>query len=178
MRLPITLAIASLALASCGSSDDADTDGDGSVSSEEIKAATAKVKPLEAGQYKMNMELVELVDPTMSEQEIAQAKEFMGAMGGMAPPRCLNEEDAKKGMVGVAEQLQNGDCNVDSLTANADGMQAAMTCKAAGGDAKVSLASTSTGTASEMTMTAIEPSEQGEKKVTMKVSMTRTGDCT
>ena len=178
MRLALTLALASLALASCGSSDDADTDGDGAVSVDEVRAATAKITPLEAGQYKMTMELVELVDPSMSEQDIAQAKEFMGAMGGMAPPRCLTEEEASKGMVGVAEQMQSGDCTMDSLTSNADGMKADMTCKAATGDAKVSLASTFTGTSSEMTMTAIEPSEQGEKKVTMKVTMNRTGDCT
>ena len=178
MRHFFPVALAALALAACSSSDDADTDGDGEVSVDEIKAATAKVTPLEAGQYKMGMELVELVDPTMSAEEIGKAKEFMGAMAGMAPPRCLTEEEASKGMVGVAEQMQSGDCAMDSLTSNTEGMKAEMTCKAPAGDAKVSLASTSTGTSSEMTMTAIEPSEQGEKKVTMKVTMTRTGDCT
>ena len=180
MRNTLTLAIATIALAACGSSSDADTDGDGTVSADEVEAAAAKVKPLEAGEYKMNMELVELVDPSMSPEDIAKAKEFMNAMANAAPARCLSEEEASKGMIGIAEQLQNGDCTMDSLTSDADGMQAAMTCKAGGGDAKITIDSQSTGTASEMTMTAVEPVAGSEdtKRVTMKVGMTRTGDCT
>ena len=174
-----TVTCAAIALAACSSgSEEVDADGDGTVSSEEAAEAVAKVRPLEPGQYSMSMELIELTDPTMSEEEIAQAKQFFSSMSGMAPPRCLNEEEAKEGMMGVAETIQNGDCTIDSMTSDADGMQGEMTCKAENGEAKVTMQTTSTGTESEMTMNVVEPTADGEEKaVTMKVGMTRTGDC-
>ncbi|MXO47055.1 DUF3617 family protein [Erythrobacter vulgaris] len=174
-----TVTCAAIALAACSSgSDEVDADGDGTVSSEEAAEAVAKVRPLEPGQYSMSMELIELTDPTMSEEEIAQAKQFFSSMSGMAPPRCLNEEEAKEGMMGVAETIQNGDCTIDSMTSDADGMRGEMTCKAENGEAKVTMQTTSTGTESEMTMNVVEPTADGEEKaVTMKVGMTRTGDC-
>ena len=170
---------AALALAACSSgSDDVDADGDGTVSAEEATAAAAKVRPLEPGQYRMSMELLEITDPTMSDEEIAQARQFFAAMGGMAPPRCLSEEEANRGMAGVAEGLQNGNCTTDSLTANADGMKGEMTCKGENGPAKVTLDTTATGTESVMTMSVVEPTGQGsDKSMTMKIGMTRIGDC-
>ena len=179
LRFALT-ASAALALAACSSgSDEVDADGDGKVSSEEAKAAAGKVRPLQQGEYKMNMEIVDLVDPSMSEEEVAQAKQFFSSMSGMAPPRCLTQEEAEEGMMGVAETIQNGDCTVDNMTANEDGMQGEMTCKTASGNAKVTMDTTSTGTESQMSMNVVEPNaEGGEKRVTMKVGMTRTGDCT
>lgn len=176
----VTTACAALALAACSSGgDDVDADGDGKVSAEEAKTAAGKVRPLEPGEYKMNMELVEIDDPTMKPEEIEQAKKFFSSMSGMAPPRCLTQEEAEEGMMGVAETIQNGDCTVDSMTANEDGMQGEMTCKTESGNAKVTMDTTSTGTESQMTMNVVEPNaEGGEKRVTMKVGMTRTGDCT
>ncbi|MBX7540085.1 DUF3617 domain-containing protein [Qipengyuania sphaerica] len=175
----VTVAAAALALAACSSSDDVDADGDGTVSAEEAKNAAAKVRPLEPGEYKMSMELVEIVDPTMSEEEIAQARKFFSAMSGMAPAKCLSEEEASEGMTGIAEGLQKGDCTTDKLTANSDGMQGEMTCKGDNGPAKVTIDTTSTGTESMMTMSVTEPTGEGsDKKVTMKIGMTRTGDCT
>ena len=176
----VTTACAALALAACSSgSEDVDADGDGTVSAEEAEAAMAKVRPLEPGEYTMSMEIVELTDPTMSEEEVAQAKQFFSAMSGMAPPRCLSEEEAKEGMMGVAETIQNGDCTIDTLTSSEDGMEGAMTCKGENGNnAKVNMTTTSTGTESEMTMNVVEPTADGDRTVTMKVGMTRTGDCT
>lgn len=175
----VTTACAALALAACSSgSDDVDADGDGKVSAEEAETAMARVRPLEPGEYKMSMEIVDLVDPGMKEEEVAQAKQFFSAMSGMAPPRCLSEAEAKEGMMGVAETIQNGDCTIDTLTSNEDGMKGAMTCKGEnGGDAKVTMDTTSTGTKSEMTMNVVEPTPAGERSVTMKIGMTRTGDC-
>ena len=174
-----TITAATLVLAACSSgSDDVDADGDGTVSAEEAKTAAAKVRPLEPGEYKMSMELVDIVDPTLDEQEIAQARKFFSAMSGMAPAKCLSEEEAKEGMTGIAEGMQNGDCTMDTLTANADGMQGAMTCKGENGPAKVTMDTTSTGTESVMTMKVVEPTGQGsDKSVTMKIGMTRVGDC-
>lgn len=175
-----TLTAAAVVLSACSSgSDDVDADGDGTISEAEAKSAAARVRPLEAGEYKMSMELLEIVDPTLSEEEIAQARKFFSAMSGMAPAKCLSEEEAAEGMTGVAEGLQNGNCTTDKLTTNADGMQGEMTCKGDNGPAKVSINSTSTGTESTMTMKVVEPTGQGsDKSVTMKIGMTRTGDCT
>ena len=175
----VTTAAAALALAACSSgSDDGDTDGDGTISAEEASAAAAKMRPLEAGEYKVKMEIVEIVDPQAKPEEIEQAKKFFATMSEMAPPRCLNEEEAKDGMMGIAESIQSGDCTVEKMTSNADGMTSDMTCKAPSGDAKVKMESTSTGTEGEMTMTVTEPSgNSAEKRVVMKVGMTRQGDC-
>ena len=99
-------------------------------------------------------------------------------MSGMAPPKCLSEEEAKEGMTGIAEGLQKGDCTTENLTANEDGMKGEMTCKGDNGPAKVTIDTTSTGTESMMTMSVVEPTGEGsEKKVTMKIGMTRVGDC-
>lgn len=175
----VTTAAAALALAACSSgNDDGDTDGDGTISAEEASAAAAKMRPLEAGEYKMKMEIVDIVDPGANPEEIEQAKKFFSTMSEMAPPRCLNEEEAKEGMMGIAESIQNGDCTVEKMSSNADGMTSEMTCKAQNGDAKVVMESTSTGTEAEMTMTVTEPTvDSSEKRVVMKVGMTRQGDC-
>ena len=175
----VTTACAALALAACSSgSEEVDVDGDGTVSTEEAKQAAEKVRPLEPGEYKMQMELVDLTDPTMSAEEIAQAKQFFSSMSGMAPPRCLTQEEANEGMAGIAQGLQDGNCTVQSMTADKDGMRGEMTCKGQNGEAKVNLDTTSTGTSSEMTMRVVEPTADGkEKSTTMKIGMTRTGDC-
>ncbi|GAB5351283.1 DUF3617 domain-containing protein [Qipengyuania sp. 483] len=175
----VTTACAVLALAACSSgSEEVDADGDGTVSTEEAKQAAEKVRPLEPGEYKMQMELVDLTDPTMSAEEIAQAKQFFSSMSGMAPARCLTEKEANEGMAGIAQGLQDGNCTVQSMTADKDGMRGEMTCKGQNGEAKVNLDTTSTGTSSEMTMRVVEPTGDGkEKSTTMKIGMTRTGDC-
>lgn len=180
MRSILLVSLAAVSLAACsGGSDNADADGDGSVSAEEVKAATAKVKPLQPGEYKMSMDLQEMVDPSMSAQEIEQAKGFFEGMGNMAPPRCLTTEEANKGMVGLAEQLQSGDCKVDSMSSTDTTFKAAMTCKGPTGEGKATLDGTSTGTESQMTMAVTEPGKdgKGEKRMVMKVTMTRIGDC-
>ena len=173
-------AVAALALTACGSDNEAvDADGDGAISNEEAEVAAARVRPLEPGEYKMMMELISIDDPSLSEQEIAQAKQFFGAMSEMAPPRCLTEEEAAKGMTGIAEGLQRGNCDTQSLTADENGMQGTMICQGQNGDARVEIDSTTTGTQSEMTMNVTEPAANGgEKNVVMKIGMTRTGDCT
>ena len=176
----VTTACAALALAACSSgSDEVDADGDGTISNEEAQTAASKVRRLEAGEYKMSMELLELEDPSMKPEEIEQAKQFFSAMGGMAPAKCMSEEEANEGLVGVAEGMQQGECTMESLTSNEDGIKGAMTCKGQNGPAKVTMDTTSTGTESEMTMRVVEPNGSGsEKTVAMKVTMTRTGDCT
>ncbi|WP_394270209.1 DUF3617 domain-containing protein [Qipengyuania sp.] len=169
-----------LTLAACGGgADDADADGDGTVSAEEVTAAAAKVTPLQPGQYAMTTELLEIVDPSLSTEEIAQAKAFLGEMGKMAPARCLAEDDARNGMVGIAQSLQNGDCTIRNLTSDADGLKAQMTCKNAGKEAEVALDGVSTGTTSQMTMTVVEPGagEGQDKRMVMKIGMNRLGDC-
>ena len=135
-------AVAALALSGCGSSNDAvDADGDGEISASEAQAAAARVRPLEPGEYKMNMELVSIEDPSLSEEEIAQAKQFFGAMSGMAPARCLTEEEAAEGMTGIAEGLQQGDCDTTSLTTDQNGMQGEMICKGQDGEARITIGS-------------------------------------
>ncbi len=137
------------------------------------------MRPLEPGEYKMNMEIVSIEDPSLSEEEIAKAKQFFGAMSGMAPPRCLSEEEASKGMTGIAEGLQQGDCDTTSLTTNEDGMQGTMVCKGRDGEARITIDSKTTDTESQMTMNVVEPAAGGgEKNVVMKIGMTRVGDCT
>lgn len=174
-----TIACTALALAACSSGgDDVDADGDGTISTEEAQAAAQKVRRLEAGEYAMSMELLELEDPAMTPEEIEQAKKFISAMGGMAPAKCMSEEEANEGMVGVAEGMQQGECTMESLTSNEDGMNGTMTCKGQNGPAKVTIDSASTGTESEMTMRVVEPNGSGsEKTVAMKITMTRKGDC-
>ena len=180
MRSIIFASLAAVSLAACsGGTENADADGDGSVSAEEVKAATAKVKPLQPGMYKMSMKLEELEDPSMSAEEVEQARGFFESMGNMAPPRCLTTEEANKGMVGLAEQLQSGDCKVDSMTSTDTTFKTAMTCKGPTGEGKATLDGTSTGTESQMTMAVTEPGKDGksEKRMVMTVGMTRTGDC-
>lgn len=178
LRFALTAPIA-LALAACSSgADEVDADGDGTISREETQAAATKVRRLEAGEYKMAMELVELDDPTMSPEEVAQAKKFFSAMGGMSPSKCMTEEEANEGMVGIAEGMQKGDCTTDSMTADENGMRGTLTCQGKNGPAKVTMNSTSTGTEGEMSMRVVEPTSDGkEKTVAMKITMTRQGDC-
>ena len=174
-----TLAAAAFALTACSSgSEDVDADGDGTVSAEEAQAASDRVRPMEPGEYKMAMELVELQDPSLSEAEIEQARQFFSQMSNMAPAKCLTEEEANQGMSGIAEGLQQGDCTTETMTANEDGMNGTMTCKGQNGDARVTIQTTSTGTASEMTMKVVEPTADAqEKSTTMKITMNRVGDC-
>ena len=179
MRVPAILAvsIATLTLGACGGSGNADADGDGQFSADEMKSAASKMEPLQPGEYKMNMELVEIVDPAAKPEEIEQAKQAFAMMGSMAPTKCMTEEELKSPMIDMAENMQNGDCEVVDMTSNGGRMTADMVCKSEEGEATVKLDSTSTKTSTQMTMTAEEKTAEGPKRVVMKMGMERQGDC-
>ena len=179
MRFSKFLAVsaATVALAACGGSGNADADGDGRVSAEEMKNAAADMEPLQPGEYKMSMELVELEDPTVTPEELEQAKSFFGMMSSMAPAKCMTAEELENPMVDLADNMQDGDCEVTSMNASGGNMKAEMSCSGDKGAADVTLESTSTATSSQMTMTAVETTEQGPKRMVMKIGMERQGDC-
>lgn len=179
MRLVLATPLAvGLVLSACGDSGNADADGDGVVSTEEMSAAVADREPMQPGEYRLSMELVELVDPESSPQELEQARAFFGMMGSMAPPQCMTAEELDGGMMDVAEGMQSGDCEVTSMNVSGADMNAEMSCQSnSGGIATVTIAGTQTSTSSEMTMTAVEPSDAGDKRLTMRIGMERIGDC-
>ncbi len=179
MRIVLAAPIAlGLVLAACGETGSADADGDGVISAEEMSAAVADREPMQPGNYQLSMEVLELEDPDSSPEELQQARAFFEMMGSMAPPQCMSEEDLNGGMMEVAESMQNGDCEITSLTTSGNDMNAEMTCEAGGGgSANVTVDSTQTATSSEMTMTAVEAADGGERRLSMRIGMERVGDC-
>lgn len=178
MRIVLAAPIAlGLVLAACGETGSADTDGDGTISAEEMAAAVADREPMQPGNYQLSMEVLELEDPDSSPEELEQARAFFEMMGSMAPPQCMTEEDLNGGMMDIAESMQNGDCEITSMNSLGANMNAEMACESATGTANVTVDSTQTGTSSEMTMTAVEPAEGGERRLSMRIGMERVGDC-
>ncbi|MEL1250890.1 DUF3617 domain-containing protein [Aurantiacibacter gilvus] len=179
MRIVLAAPIAlGLALAACGETGSADADGDGVISAEEMTAAVADREPMQPGNYQLSMEVLELEDPESSPEELQQARAFFEMMGSMAPPQCMTEEDLNGGMMDIAESMQNGDCEVTSMNSAGSNMNAEMSCQSdGGGTATVTVDSTQTATSSEMTMTAVEAAEGGERRLSMRIGMERTGDC-
>lgn len=179
MRLVIAAPIAlGLVLAACGESGNADADGDGVVTAEEMTAAVAGRESMQPGNYQLSMEILELEDPESTPEELEQARAFFEMMGTMAPPQCMTAEDLDGGMMDVAEGMQDGDCQVTSMNTSGNNMNAEMSCQAdGGGTANVTIESTQTATSSEMTMTAIEQSAAGDKRMSMRIGMERLGEC-
>lgn len=179
MRFVLATPIAlGLVLAACGESGSADTDGDGVISAEEMSAAVADREPMQPGNYQLSMEVLELEDPESSPEELQQARAFFEMMGSMAPPQCMTAEDLDGGMMDVAEQMQSGDCQITSMNTSGANMNAEMSCQSdGGGTANVTIDSTQTATSSEMTMTAVETSDAGDKRLSMRIGMERIGDC-
>lgn len=179
MRLVLATPIAlGLVLAACGESGSADADGDGVISAEEMSAAVADREPMQPGEYRLSMEVLELEDPESTPEELQQARAFFEMMGSMAPPQCMTAEDLDGGMMDVAEQMQSGDCQITSMNTSGPNMNAEMSCQSdGGGTANVTIDSTQTATSSEMTMTAVENSDAGDKRLSMRIGMERIGDC-
>lgn len=179
----LALSASAALLAGCSVADSeksGDTDGDGVFSADEVTAASERLQKLTPGEYKLSMELVEIVDSSMSEEDITQAKEGLAMMSEMAPAKCVTGEGEDEGIVNLAKEMQSGDCETTRLSSSVSEIDAEMTCTAPQGTTTVALTGTARETSSEMTMTMTQPLADGateQKKAVMRVSMKRTGDC-
>lgn len=181
-KFALFVAAPALMLAGCNAAEEgtADADGDGKISSEEMAGAAKALTKLQPGEYKMSMELLEIEDANLSEEDIKKAKEGFAMMSNMAPPRCITGEEEDEGMMGLAKEMQNGDCETTKLNSSASKIDAEMTCSGPNGTATVVLDGTASETSSSMTMTMSQPEGQdagGPKKAVMRIGMERTGDC-
>lgn len=175
---PIMCAAAlAVLVAGCSGGTEVDADGDGTISSDEAAEAAANfdesVRP-EAGQYRASIEVLEVDIPGAPPQVAEMMK---SSMSSTTSEFCLTEEQAARGFEEMAQQGQE-DCTYDKFEVDGGSIDAAMTCKQAGNEVKMTVVGTGGRTSSEMTMTMTgDFAGMGEGTMKMKTSQERIGDC-
>ena len=181
MRLPtLALALSSLALASCGGEggDNATDYGPSeNLSAEEVAERTqdSGIKP-EPGQYRVNMEVLEVSIPGAPQ---GAADMMRGMMGGQTHQYCLTQDEVDKGFENMARQSQEGDCTFDRWDINGGDFDGKMTCQMPGqGPMTMTMTGKGTPTRSEVNMTMQgDMAGMGESTIRMKATHERIGDC-
>lgn len=167
--------VAAFVLAACGSSEEPAADE--ALSAEDVVAEAATAIKPNPGQYTSKIELLEFDMPGMPESAKAQMKQM--AEGSMAEGNsfCMTEADAdpKKMMENIAESQ----CTFNSFEVAGGTVKADMMCKGAdGSDAQVQMDGQMTPDSSTMTMAMQQQlPAAGKVSMTMRVTSTRTGEC-
>lgn len=178
MRFTIpVLAAFALPLAACGGSDVEESSGDG-LSMEEVadRMQSADIKP-EPGQYRVNMEVLEVTIPGAPE---GTAEMMRDMMGGRTHQYCLTQEDVEKGFENMAKQGQDGDCTFERWDIDGGKFDGRMSCSVQGqGKMTMTMSGNGTPTRSEVDMKMEgNMTGMGDSTIRMKATHERIGDCT
>ncbi len=177
--IALALASSSLALASCGGGDDGTPDSGPSenLSAKEVAERTrdSAIKP-EPGQYRVNMEVLEVSIPGAPQ---GAADMMRGMMGGQTHQYCLTQDEVDEGFENMAKQSQDGDCTFDRWDIDGGDFDGKMTCNVPGqGKMTMTMTGTGTPTRSEVNMTMQgNMAGMGDSTIRMKATHERIGDC-
>lgn len=179
MRFAATLVLASsFALTACGGGADEAEEASENLSVEEVMERTqaAAIKP-EPGQYRVNMEVLEVNIPGAP----ANLAEMMGnSFGGQSQQYCLTEADVENGFEEMAKRGQESDnCTFDKWDIDGGDFDGKMTCNVPGqGQMVMTMKGKGTPTSSEVDMTMQgNVGGMGDATIRMKAMHERIGDC-
>ena len=180
-KFVLAAAAPAMMLAGCNASGgSADADGDGTISEEEMAGATEGLTKLQPGEYKITTELVSAEGPDATPEQIEKARAEMAMASRMTPPRCISEDDGDDGILTIAKQMQQGNCETTKMVSSSDTFDAEMFCKDASGEATLAMEGETKKTSSTMTVRIQQKSSAQDAEMNgavMRVSMERTGDC-
>ena len=170
--------IAPVILMAAGCSSDApESEAGEGLSMEEVaeRAQEAAIKP-EPGQYRVNMEVLE-VDIPGAPAEIVNM--MRGNMAAQSQEYCMTQDDVDKGFEEMARQGQDENCSFERFDIDGGDIDAKMSCDLPGqGAMTMTMVGSATPTSSEMEMTMQgNMSGMGEATIKMKATHERIGDC-
>lgn len=169
-----------LMLGACGEKarEDAGAGANGAAapSQSEIERLVENAVRPQPGQYRTSAELLEMNFPGVPRQIADAMKQQMS--GSQGHQYCLTAADVEKGLEESVRRSQTGDCDYERFNVAGGRVDAVMTCREQGREARVTLAGTSGRTSSDMTM-AMETEMPGLGKGTIRMRMrtARVGDC-
>ncbi|MXO85788.1 DUF3617 family protein [Altererythrobacter aurantiacus] len=186
-----TMALATglaLVLAACGSADEAETDpalgGDTAAASgealsdDELIAAGREITRPEPGQYRSEVELVNVDIPGAPQAQVDMMRRMFADSASTTTEYCITPEDAERGFEEMVRGGQRGDCEFQKFDTAGGNIDAAMTCQHGQGTANITMQGEATATTSDMTMTMRQDGgEMGRVSMTMNVKHRRIGDC-
>lgn len=155
------------ALAACSGSDTKGGESGGTA------AAGGALTP---GEYETKVEITKFEMPGMPESVANQMREQMASQTHKFCVTAENAAQMRDQMIRQAAQAPEG-CTVDNK-GSGDDINMTMTCSNVGGMQGTSLNSTVTGTPAAMTIVSETTTPAGKQNMEMRVTNTRTGDCT
>lgn len=175
----VLIATSALALAACGETA---VSVDDTSDADQMADAAANLPNPEPGEYSTTGELVELTAPGAPEEELAMARQFMGAVFAQENRNCITQEEADEGYERFVQEMGANDdeCEVSSYETTSDSFTAVMAC---GGDAAnagtMTFEGDVSGTSMDMTMTieGQDPSMGGDMRMVIRMASERVGDC-
>lgn len=167
-----------LALAACSGAEEAENaaSGDG-ISLDEVaeRASNSQMRP-DPGEYQSTMEVLEVDIPGAPE---GTADMLRGMMSSTVTKYCLSEEDVEKGFEQMAQQSQEGDCNIERFDMTGGTFDGRMTCNVPGqGSMTMTMQGEGAPTSSTVDITMKgDFAGMGESTMRMRAKHERLGDC-
>jgi hypothetical protein len=176
---------AAFVLVGCGDNADgggAERNAAGEVTKSGMEREMADITRLTPGQYNVQMQALRFDVPGMPPEQAQMMQQVMAGVSSQVQSQCVTEEQTRGSMEDMYKGLADGNCTMQRFDVTGSRMTGQMRCDAGGGrTSEISIAGTMGETSSEttMTMAMTDPSmPQGRAEMEMRVTMTRTGDCT
>jgi hypothetical protein len=128
MRKLATLPLAAgLVLGACGGAETEET-ADAGMSAEEAMAATDDDSLPMAGQYRTNVEVLEMNVPGMPEGQAEQMRQMLSGSNSEGYTYCLTPEEAAEGPRRMVQEMAESDCVFNSFEFADGNISTDMTC--------------------------------------------------
>jgi hypothetical protein len=148
---------------------------------QDILASAASLPRPQPGLYRSTTRLIAYDLPLASPQEAAAMRERFAALEPTTAETCLTPEQAAEGWVTLVRSLGEGACQVDSFSADGEGMQASVSCTApGGGTSRMAMTGTAATTSSTMDIRIVQQGPAipgGEQTIAMAIANERVGEC-
>jgi hypothetical protein len=172
--LPLSLALATLALAACDSADK------GPKTLDQAKAEAKRLERPEPGLYQQTMKFTKFDVPGAPKEMVEQIKGMMQG-AGQSVKYCLTKAQSEKGFEDMFKKIGEGECKYERFDASSSTIDAILVCtNPRGGTARLAMAGTVSKTGSAVKVDVQQKDDKnpmGNATIAMDVSTKRIGDC-
>lgn len=134
------------------------------------------------GEYRTRMEMIDFEIEGLPDAQAEQMRSMMGGQPAMENTFCLTPEEAEQGPERMVQEMASADCVFDQFEASGNSLTADMRCTGEGGvEGSYQLEGQMAAESSDMRMRIDQgipgiPGD-GRMRMEMRLTSTRTGDC-
>ncbi|MET0181166.1 MAG: DUF3617 domain-containing protein, partial [Novosphingobium sp.] len=171
--LPLSVVVATLALAACDSADK------GPKTLDQAKAEAKQLERPEPGQYEQTMKFTKFDVPGAPKEMVEQIKTMMQG-AGQSVKYCLTKAQSDKGFEDMFKKIGEGECKYERFDASSSRIDAIMVCtNPNGGTARLAMNGSVSKTGSAVKVDVQQKDDKtpmGNANIAMEVSTKRVGD--